>query len=69
MGTPHKATPEQWRILQDDGGTESQARAVILAVAAWLEQRTYVIANERTCVIANGSQWAERLREEAHRHG
>jgi hypothetical protein len=34
-----------------------EARAAIREVAAWLEQRT--------CTIANGSQWADMLRQEA----
>lgn len=48
-------------IATEMGHGPTEARAAILAVAAWLDQRSYV--------IANGSQWAERLREEVQRHG
>ena len=37
----------------------AEARAAIREVAAWLEQRT--------CIIANGGQWADMLRQETDR--
>lgn len=68
QGTNSNPTPNnrQIRSSAPAGGLVERVRRVIaddaiLAVAEWMQ--------ERTCVIANGSQWADMLREEVQRHG